>query len=126
MSYGLQLNIFKAGSNRYGPDWQGCIAVRNKHELLIAADDALEALGGRLNKAEQVLYLPTGARLRFFIVEFPLHSDQAFKGRQYTQIVWLHRPTGAYADDIIDAARAALRSSVVPTVELRYEYLNVK
>lgn len=126
MSYGLQLNIFRAGSNRWGPDWRGCVVVGDKNELHIAADDAVEALGGNLNRAERVLNMPTGAKLYFYIVEFPLHAEQAFKGREYTQIAFLHRPEGKYADEIISMARARLRSRVVPSNELRYEYLNIR
>lgn len=119
----MQLNVFKAGSNKYGPEWRGLIAVTDTYELRIAVDDAREALGGRYSHAAQVLHLPTGAVLRFVTITHRDDAHKAFAGRKYTQIAFLHRPE---QEQIRDIARAALRSSVVPTNELRYEYLNVR
>lgn len=125
MSYGQQLNIFRAGSHRWGPDWHAAVLVHDRNELKVAAEDAADLLGGRYSKSEQVLYMPSGAKIRFFEVRFPLQAEKAFRGMAYTQIAWLHRPSDKYADEIINMARSALRSRVVPSNELRYEYLNV-
>lgn len=123
MSYGAQLNIFRAGSNKFGPDWRAIIIVSNGSELHIAADDAREALGGRYSHAAQTLFLPTGAKLSFRIITHRHDAEKAFKGCSFTQIAFLHRPE---QEVIREMARAALRSQAVPNNELRYEYLNVR
>lgn len=119
MSYGSQLNIFRAKSNQYGPDWNGIICVDNKNELHVAVGDANEALFGQYNRATQTLRVSNGAELRFRIIENWKDAERAFCGVQFTQIAFVHRPKDT---TIIELARSALRSRTVPAEELRYEY----
>ena len=123
MSYGQQLNIFRAKSNEFGPDWRGIILCGTKDELHIAADDAREALGGRYSHSAQTLHLPNGSSLMFRVITHRSDADRAFAGRRFTQIAWLHRPE---QELLRDMARAVLLSNTVPSAELRYEYLNVR
>lgn len=125
MSYGNQLNIFKAQAERYGPDWRAIIVCSTKFDLQIAADDAQEFLKGQYSRVGQTLHLPSGATIIFRMVTCPMEAQRAFCGRQFTQIVWLHRPV-KYADEMIDLARSTLRSQVVPTADLRYEYCMIR
>jgi hypothetical protein len=122
MSYGYQLNIFRAKSNQYGPDWRGIVACRSHNELQIAADDAKEVLAGRYSPAGQTLHCPNGATLLFRVVTNRMEAARAFSGRNFTQIAWLHAPED---QEIRVMARAQLRSRVVPDDDLRYEYCTV-
>jgi hypothetical protein len=119
MSYGSQLNIFRAKANQYGPDWHGIICVDNDNELHVAVGDANEALYGQYNRATRTLRVPNGAELRFRIIKDYMDAKRAFQGMEFTQIAFVHRPTDR---EIIELARYALRSRTVPAEELRYEY----
>jgi hypothetical protein len=92
MSYGSQLNIFRAKSNQYGPDWNAIICVDNANELHVAVGDAREALHGTYNRATQTLRVPTGAEMRFRIINGYQDAERAFCGCEFTQIAFVHRP----------------------------------
>lgn len=119
MSYGAQLNIFRAKSNQYGPDWNAIICVDDANELHVAVGDAREALHGTYNMSTQTLRVPTGAELRFRIIDGYRDAERAFCGNEFTQIAFVHRPRDT---TIIELARSRLRSRTVPNEELRYEY----
>jgi hypothetical protein len=126
VSYGQQLNIFKAQSNRYGPDWRGVIVCESRPQLDIAARDAVDALGGSYSPAGQTLHMPNGSTLLFRVVSCRMEAERVFSGREFTQISWLYRPTGDHAEYLIDRARAQLRSRSVPAADWRYEYCMVR
>jgi hypothetical protein len=126
VSYGNQLNIFKAQANRYGPDWRAIIVCSNRDELHIAADDARETLGGRYSPAGQTLHLPNGSTLIFRVVTCWMEAERVFSGREFTQIAWLHYPSDKRADEIITLARSRLRSRNVPAADWRYEYCRIR
>lgn len=119
MSYGRQLNIFRAKSNKYGRDWKGIVCCRDAQEVKIASEDAIAFLGGTYNRSTQIQTLPNGAQLYFRTVTCRMEADRAFMGREFTQIVWTHVPKDQYA---IDMSRARLRSKAVPSDDWRYEY----
>jgi hypothetical protein len=119
MSYGAQLNIFRAKSNQFGSDWHGIICVDNANELHVAVGDAREVLHGTYNGSTHTLRVPTGAELRFRIVNTYRDAERVFCGNEFTQIAFVHRPKDT---TIIEMARSRLRSRVVPNEELRYEY----
>jgi hypothetical protein len=119
MSYGSQLNIFRAKSNQYGSDWNAIICVDNASELHVAVGDARDALHGTYNGSTHTLRVPTGAELRFRIINGYQDAERAFCGNEFTQIAFVHRPKDT---TIIELARSRLRSRTVPGEELRYEY----
>lgn len=119
MSYGAQLNIFRAKANQYGPDWHAIICVSSPNELHVAVGDANEALFGQYNRSTQTLRVPNGAELRFRVIKDYMDAERAFCGAEFTQIAFVHRPKDS---TIIELARSALRSHTVPGEELRYEY----
>jgi hypothetical protein len=120
MSYGSQLNIFRAKSNQYGPDWNAIICVDNANELHVAVGDAREALHGTYNRATQTLRVPTGAEMRF-----SHHQRVSGRGtgvlRLRVHADCVRTPPERYTT-IIELARSRLRSRTVPGEELRYEY----
>jgi hypothetical protein len=119
VSYGSQLNIFRAKSNQYGDEWNAIICVDNANELHIAVGDAAEQLHGQYNRATQTMRVPNGAELRFRIINDYMDAERAFCGNEFTQIAFVHRPKDT---TIIELARSRLRSRTVPGEELRYEY----
>lgn len=123
VSYGNQLNIFRAKSDKYGRDWRGIICCNDRHEAKLASEDALQFLGGHYNKSSMTLTLANGAQLLIRVVTCMMEAQRAFIGREFTQIAWLHRPTDS---DIIGLARARLRSRAVPADDWRYEYCTVR
>lgn len=123
MSYGNQLNILRAKSNQYGPDWHAIVCCKNKGELEMAAEDAALQLGGKYSNVGQSLVLANGSRVIFRIVTCVMEAQRAFYGREFTQIVWLHKPD---APELIDMARSRLRSRKVPADDWRYEYCMVR
>jgi hypothetical protein len=126
MSYGSQLNIFDAKAQQYGSDWRGIIICDNRTQLDMARRDATERLGGNYSGAAQALTLPNGASLLFRVVQYRIEAERAFRGREFTQIAWLFRPTGDHGEYNISLARAHLRSRTVPNSDLRYEYCMVR
>jgi hypothetical protein len=122
MSYGNQLNVFLAKSNKYGPDWRGIVVCRDRDELHIAADDARELIAGSYSPAGQTLHCPNGSTLLFRVVSNMMEAQRAFYGREFTQIAWLHAPKD---EDVRALARSRLRSRVVPNDDLRYEYCTI-
>lgn len=123
MSYGKQLNIFRAKANQYGVDWRGIVLCKNRAQLDMAAKDAQDALDkSKYSAAAQTLTTPNGATLLFRVCEYRIEGERAFRGRQFTQIAWLFHPTGDHGEYNINLARAHLRSRTVPAADWRYEY----
>jgi hypothetical protein len=122
MSYGQQLNIFRAKGYKYGVDWRGVVLCSNLHELKLAREDAVLQLKGRYFSGLRMMKFANGASLRFRVVTNVLEARQAFAGQSFTHVIWLHRPD---SDEVRDLARATVRSKTVPAEDWRYEYCMV-
>jgi hypothetical protein len=122
VSYGNQLNIFKAKAHRYGADWRAIVLCADTYELKLAQEDAVNFTNGRLFRGMNLMKMANGAILRFRAVSDLRGTETAFNGNWFTQIVWLHMPTDRA---MCDYARSRLRSREVPAEDWRYEYVKV-
>lgn len=122
MSYGNQLNICRAKADKYGPDWKVLVLCETQPQAKCAQEDAVQFLGGTSLRTLGLLKLANGCTVRFRVVTDMVSAERAFRGGEFTQIVWLKRPAN---DAICAMARSRLRSQAVPSDDWRYEYCTV-
>lgn len=122
MSYGGQINVFRAKADVYGRHWNGIVLCRDNAQFNVAVQDAQDMLHGVFNPQFSVLRLENGAYLRFRTIREQRDVLSAMRGHEYCHIIWLTDPPN---DECRGIARSRLRSSAVPHDELRYEYATV-
>lgn len=117
MSYGRELNNFLDLARRYGPDWKGLVLCSNPGQLRVALEDFADFTKARVTHSTRTASLPgNGASMRFAVVTDAQEADRAVVGRDFTQIIWLHKPDDAKVREIV---RTRLRSRNVPACDCR-------
>ena len=117
MSYGKQINIFKAKSDQYGRFWQGIVLCHNNHQLRMAVEDAQDMLKGVFNNQFTSIFTEEGARLKFRVCREDRDIESAMRGHEFTHIIWLTPPTRFMSH----LAASRLRSKAVPKDDFRHE-----
>ena len=117
MSYGKQINIFKAKAEQYGRHWQGIVLCHNNVQLKMAAEDAQDMLKGVFNPQFTSIFTESGARLKFRVCKDDRDIECAMRGHEYTHIIWITPPTRFMSH----LAESRLRSRGVPKDDLRHE-----
>lgn len=120
MSYGHEINSFLDLSRRYGPNWQGIVLCSNKGQLQVALEDFADMTKARVLRSSHRAEMPgNGATMVFAIVNDEKDAERTVRGREFTQIVWLHRPDCAKTREVV---RTRLRSRTVPACDCRSTY----
>jgi hypothetical protein len=120
VSYGHEVNSFLDLSRRYGPDWQAIVLCKNPTQLKLALDDFADMAKARVLRGMNKATMPgNGATMRFHVVTNEEQADRAVRGREFTQIIWLHRPDCGKTREIV---RTRLRSRNVPACDCRSTY----
>jgi hypothetical protein len=120
MSYGHEVNSFLELARRYGPEWKGIVLCHSTVQLKMALQDFSNIVKARVSHAQNLATMPgNGASMRFAVVNKMPDAQRAFEGREFTHIIWLHRPDDAAVRHL---AQLRLRSRKVPACDCRVSH----
>lgn len=120
MSYGREVNSFVDLARRYGPDWKGLVLCRNPGQLKVALEDFADMAKARILRGMNRASIDgNGASMQFAVINSEQDATRYCMGREFTHIIWLHRPEDAKAREIV---RTRLRSRTVPACDCRSSY----